>query len=218
MRGAASWKALARRTSATGKPPTPFERMAFTEFDQKTLTGHGDAERLTGTSVSEGFFEMLGVPPRLGRWFTPQEQKPGADHVVLVSHGFWMRTMGGRPEAVGSTLFLSDPLPHHGRYAGEFSFQHMVCRRILDPDPLRQLWTPEPPVCRLRATEARGRHPGGAGPDERNRPTDGTGVFGLRGLARARRELAQRLPEGVQSGAADLRRRGTDRTAGGHII
>ena len=84
-----------------------FERMAFTEFDQKTLTGHGDAERITGTSVSEGFFEMLGVPPRLGRWFTPQEQKPGADHVVLVSHEFWMRTMGGRPEAVGSTLFLS---------------------------------------------------------------------------------------------------------------
>ena len=81
--------------------------MAFTEFDQKTLTGHGDAERLTGTSASEGFFEMLGVPPRLGRWFTPQEQKPGADHVVLLSHGFWMRTMGGRPEAVGSTLFLS---------------------------------------------------------------------------------------------------------------
>jgi len=86
---------------------TVFERMAFTEFNQKTLTGHGDAERITGMAVSEGFFEMLGVPPRLGRWFTPQEQKPGVDHVVLLSHGFWMRKMGARPEVVGGTLFLS---------------------------------------------------------------------------------------------------------------
>jgi putative ABC transport system permease protein len=34
---------------------TVFERMAFTEFDQMTLTGHGDAERITGTAVSEAF-------------------------------------------------------------------------------------------------------------------------------------------------------------------
>lgn len=86
---------------------TVFERMAFTEFDQMTLTGYGDAERITGTAVSEGFFEMLGVPPRLGRWFTPQEQKPGADRVVMLSHGFWVSKMGARPEVVGGTVFLS---------------------------------------------------------------------------------------------------------------
>ena len=86
---------------------TVFERMAFTEWDQMTLTGHGDAERITGTAVSEGFFEMLGVPPLVGRWFTPQEQKPGADHVVLLSYGFWVRRLGGRPDVVGSTVFLS---------------------------------------------------------------------------------------------------------------
>ena len=86
---------------------TVFDRMAFTEFDQRTLTGHGDAERINGTSVSEGFFEMLGVPPQIGRWFTPQEQKPAADHVVLISHGFWARKLGARPDVVGSTVFLS---------------------------------------------------------------------------------------------------------------
>jgi putative ABC transport system permease protein len=86
---------------------TVFDRMAFTEFNQMTLTGRGDAERLTGTSVSEGFFEMLGVEPMLGRWFTPQEQKPGADRAVLVSHEFWARKMDRRPDAVGSSLFLS---------------------------------------------------------------------------------------------------------------
>jgi predicted permease len=86
-----------------------FERMAFTEFSQMTLTEQGDAERITGRAVSEGFFEMFGVPPQLGRWFTPKGQRPGAaDRVILLSHGFWVRKMGARPEAVGSTIFLSD--------------------------------------------------------------------------------------------------------------
>jgi predicted permease len=87
---------------------TVFDRMALTEFSQMTLTGWGDAERITGRTVSEGFFEMLGVAPRLGRWFTPEEQKPGADRVILLSHAFWVRKMGARPDVVGSAIFLSD--------------------------------------------------------------------------------------------------------------
>jgi putative ABC transport system permease protein len=87
---------------------TVFERMAFTEFSQVTLTGQGDAERIDGRTVSEGFFEMLGVPPELGRWWTPEEQKPGADRVVLLSHAFWVRKMGARPDVVGRTIFAND--------------------------------------------------------------------------------------------------------------
>jgi len=87
---------------------TVFERMAFTEFSQMTLTGRGDAERITGQAVSEGFFEMLGIAPQLGRWWTADEQKPGADRVVLLSHDFWVRRMGARPEAMRDTLFLND--------------------------------------------------------------------------------------------------------------
>jgi putative ABC transport system permease protein len=83
---------------------TVFERMAYTEFSQVTLTGYGDAERITGRGVSEGFFEMLGVAPQLGRWFTPEEQRPGAAQVVTISHRFWARKLGMRPDVVGSTL------------------------------------------------------------------------------------------------------------------
>jgi len=86
---------------------TVFERMAFTEFDQVTLTGFGDAERIAGTSVSEGFFEMLGVRPLIGRWFTAREEKPHQDHVVMLSYGFWVRKLGARPDVVGSSISLS---------------------------------------------------------------------------------------------------------------
>jgi predicted permease len=83
---------------------TVFERMAFTEWSQVTLTGYGDAERITGRGVSEGFFEMMGVAPQLGRWFTPEEQKPGVAQVVMISHRFWARKLGMRPDVVGSML------------------------------------------------------------------------------------------------------------------
>jgi predicted permease len=87
---------------------TVFERMAYTEHSEMTLTGHGDAERITGSEVSQGFFEMLGVQPELGRWFTPEEQTPGAPCACLVSHGFWTRKLGARRDAVGGTLVVSD--------------------------------------------------------------------------------------------------------------
>lgn len=87
---------------------TVFEHMAYSEFSQMTVTGLGDAERVTGSGVSAEFFETLGVPPRLGRWFTPEEQTPGAPRVILLSHGFWMRKLGGRPEAVGAIIYFND--------------------------------------------------------------------------------------------------------------
>ena len=87
---------------------TVFERMAYTERSQVTLIAHGEAEQIEGRSVSEGLFELLGVRPQLGRWFTREEQKPGVACVVLVSHAFWVRKLGARPEAVGSTMVMND--------------------------------------------------------------------------------------------------------------
>ena len=102
---------------------TVFERMAYTGFDQSNLTGAGEPERVTGSVVSEGFFAMLGVQPRLGRWFTPEEEKPGAERVVVISHALWMRKLGGRPEAVGSTIFLNDrPYRVTGVMPADFRF------------------------------------------------------------------------------------------------
>ncbi len=89
-----------------------FERMTYTEFDEATLTGLGDAERITGRAVSAGFFELLRVQPMLGRWFTPAEQEPGGDRVVMLSHQFWVRAFGGRADAVGSTLNLNERAYH----------------------------------------------------------------------------------------------------------
>ncbi|MCB9384533.1 MAG: ABC transporter permease [Bryobacterales bacterium] len=85
---------------------TVFERMALTTMAEATLTGNGDAERIEGRAVSEGFFEMLGVQPQLGRWFSAEEQRPGGPCVVMLSRDLWTRRLQGRYDAVGSSVVL----------------------------------------------------------------------------------------------------------------
>ncbi|MDX6271426.1 MAG: hypothetical protein QOD28_2649 [Acidobacteriota bacterium] len=84
------------------------ERIAAFRSANYVVTGGGEPERLDGRQVSAGFFEVLGVQPALGRNFTPEEDKPGATPVALISHGFWQRRLGGDPSIVNKQLQLSN--------------------------------------------------------------------------------------------------------------
>jgi putative ABC transport system permease protein len=83
-----------------------FESLAaMLNFDtESTVTGGAGPERVHSTVISTDLFPTLGVPPFLGRNFTPEEAKPGAPRVVIVSHAYWRRRLGGSPEAVGSMV------------------------------------------------------------------------------------------------------------------
>src|SRR5262249_31998781 len=74
------------------------------------LTGDGDAERLQGFKVSGNFFQTLGVEAEQGRTFLPEEDQPGNNQVVVVSHDFWQRRYGGDPEAIGRSIQLNGAL------------------------------------------------------------------------------------------------------------
>src|SRR5262249_15792050 len=58
-------------------------------------------------TVSDGFLRLFGIAPQLGRDFLPEEQTPGKDHVVLITHGLWQRRFGGDPKIVGQKITLS---------------------------------------------------------------------------------------------------------------
>jgi predicted permease len=88
------------------------ENHAFTSIaayrpDSFTLTGTGQGEQVLGEMVSADFFSTLGVKPVMGRLFTSQEDQLGADHVVLVSSGFWRRKLGSSPDMLGSRMVLN---------------------------------------------------------------------------------------------------------------
>ena len=70
------------------------------------LTGWGDPERLQGYKVSANLFTLLGVTMRQGRTFLPEEDRPGANRVVVISHELWQRRFGADPQLIGRTLNL----------------------------------------------------------------------------------------------------------------
>jgi putative ABC transport system permease protein len=61
-------------------------------------------ERLPGTIATASLFRALGVPPLMGRLFTQEDDEPGAEAVVLLSYGLWMRRFGGSPDVIGTTV------------------------------------------------------------------------------------------------------------------
>ena len=73
-----------------------------------TITGgRGEAERVGGVLVTEGFFPTLQVQPAIGRAFLPEEDRPGAARVAMLSDGFWRRRYGADPGIVGSSITVN---------------------------------------------------------------------------------------------------------------
>jgi predicted permease len=66
------------------------------------------AEQVTRHYVSGNFFSGLGVAPALGRSFVEEEDRPGADLAIIVSHRFWSSRLGGDPDAIGRVVRIND--------------------------------------------------------------------------------------------------------------
>src|SRR4030095_10673607 len=64
-------------------------------------------ENYFGSYVSADFFKMLGVSPALGRDFTPEEDRPGSQAVVLISGNVWKQRYGGDASVIGRTIRLN---------------------------------------------------------------------------------------------------------------
>jgi putative ABC transport system permease protein len=68
------------------------------------LAQRDQAERVPGLRVSADFFRVLGVEPRLGRNFSPDDDRPGAQDVVLLTDSLWHRRYNRNPAIVGKTI------------------------------------------------------------------------------------------------------------------
>lgn len=56
--------------------------------------------------ASAGLLDMLGTPPLMGRTFVEGEDRPGAEPVVVLSHGLWEQELGRDPDVLGKRLVL----------------------------------------------------------------------------------------------------------------
>jgi putative ABC transport system permease protein len=90
---------------------TGFEALGAYREDGFSLLVDGEAMRHRGARVTASFLRALQVTPALGRTFLPEEDRPGADRVVVLTYGFWSSTLGGDPRAIGEKLIVSGE-PH----------------------------------------------------------------------------------------------------------
>lgn len=86
---------------------TAFEQMAVYGYAGMSLSTSNDPMPLIGAPVSSDFFSVLRTNAMLGRTFTPDEEQPGRDQVVVISHELWQRAFGANPNIVGQTLTLN---------------------------------------------------------------------------------------------------------------
>ena len=83
-----------------------FQQMAIYSYHGFTLTGGDKPQQVDASSVSPEFFATLGVQPMLGRALSREEDQPGRNHVVVLSHRFWREHFASNPAIVGHDIML----------------------------------------------------------------------------------------------------------------
>ena len=71
------------------------------------VTFGGEVERAQAQVVSHDFARVLGVQPTLGRFFSPDDDRPGNGRVAVLSHSFWQRAFGARSDILGQRIELN---------------------------------------------------------------------------------------------------------------
>jgi predicted permease len=125
---------------------TVFEEMAFWSSPTMAVTGpEGEPINVEGSRISHDLFPTLGVAPAIGRGFLPEEDREGAEPVLILGHGFWTSRFGRDMGVLGSTVAVD-------------GVQRTVVG-IMPPgfDMLfgKQIWIPGTPT---HATDSRGQH------------------------------------------------------------
>ena len=105
-----------------GRDRTPFNVPDFIDYRDSTRTLSGfagffaysanlsdeaAAERVQGIRATGNLFDVIGARARFGRLLQPSDERPGAEHVVVLTEPFWIRRFGGDRTLVGRTVRLN---------------------------------------------------------------------------------------------------------------
>jgi predicted permease len=85
-----------------------FAEMAALTGGGYALTGEGNAERVPGTEVTGGFFQVLGSPALVGRTLQHADDEGGGAAVAVLSHALWQRRFGADRNIIGRSVSIDD--------------------------------------------------------------------------------------------------------------
>ncbi len=89
------------------KQAQSFQGIAAVARAQLNLTGEGEPQRLSALRATANYFDVYGVKPLLGRWFSAEEDAPGKNHVVVLSQPFWQRVFGGAENVINRQVQIN---------------------------------------------------------------------------------------------------------------
>lgn len=81
-----------------------FAQMGAYQWDALNLTGDGEPMKVQGFEVTANLFDLLGVHPKLGRGFLPEEEQIGKDQEIILSYGLWNRNFASDPHILGMKI------------------------------------------------------------------------------------------------------------------
>jgi predicted permease len=84
-----------------------FDSIALYDGESFNLSDGAGAERIEGAFVTHDFAAVLGVRPLVGRTFTPEEDRPKAERVVVINESLWRDRFNAEPDVLGRALRLN---------------------------------------------------------------------------------------------------------------
>jgi putative ABC transport system permease protein len=84
-----------------------FQEFGLFNTIEATVTGLGSPEHTNVLQVTRGVLTALAVQPVLGRWFSPDDDRPGAPETVMLTHGYWQGRFGGDAGVIGRVLTIA---------------------------------------------------------------------------------------------------------------
>ena len=119
---------------------TDFSAFAAYHGGSVTMQGPKGPQRIQILRVTAEFFRAIGVGPAIGREFTPEEDSPGRNTVVILSDGTWRSRFGGDPSVLGKTIDMDgQPIRIVGVMPASFEFPRPGIGAYL-PMGLDPLW------------------------------------------------------------------------------
>ena len=120
-----------------------FTELAAHDGTTFALTGQGEPLRLFGQRATANLFTVLGRKAAIGQTFRENDDAPGSDKIVVLSHGLWQRSFGGAEDMIGRTINLNEEA---------YTVIGVMPEDFFFPEPDSELWVPIEITGELRGT------------------------------------------------------------------
>jgi putative ABC transport system permease protein len=112
---------------------TTFERLGLFRLMNLNMSGGDQPERVSSTMASEALFEVAGMNPILGRFFSTEEDRAGAPATAVISKRLWQTHFGSDPSILGRTVDLN---------GNSHTIVGVMPDGMRIPSPLIDIWVP----------------------------------------------------------------------------